>query len=166
MRTNIAHNDAYSGQENDQVQQELLYTVSDLAFKDPADDAVVIDNNYAISNNSNSIILDDELNEKIRSLNRKQRQIFDIIHWAKTYVKKLQAHIPVDIKPLYVLITGNGSCSKSHLIRTFYHSLTKTLSNREMSSDKPKVLLLAPTGVAAINIISNQLVIFEKTCPG
>ena len=67
-------------------------------------------------------------------------------------MKKLQAHIPVDIKPLYVLITGNGSCSKSHLIRTFYHSLTKTFSNREMSSDKPKVLLLAPTGFAAINI--------------
>ena len=38
------------------------------------------------------------------------------------------------------------------LIRTIYHSLTKTLSNRAMSSDKPKVLLLAPTGVAAINI--------------
>ena len=60
--------------------------------------------------------------------------------------------MPVDIKPLYVFITGNGGCGKSHLIRTIYHSLTKTLSNQAMSSDKPKVLLLAPTGVAAINI--------------
>ena len=58
----------------------------------------------------------------------------------------------VDIKPLYVFITGNGDCGKSHLIRTIYHSLTKTLSNLAMSSDKPKVLLIAPTGVAAINI--------------
>ena len=105
----------------------MLDTVSDLAFEDPADDAVVIDNNYAISNNSNSIIHDDDLNEKFRSLNRKQRQIFDIIitDWAKKYV--LQAHMPIFIKPLYVFITGNGGCGKSHLIRTIYHSLTKTL---------------------------------------
>ena len=88
MPTNIAHNDAFSGQENDQVQQD---TVSD--FEDPADDAVVIDNNYAISNNYNSIIHDDELNEKIASLNI-QRQICDIIHdWPKEYVKNLQAHM-------------------------------------------------------------------------
>ena len=57
MRTNIAHNDAFSGQENDQVQQELLDIVSDLAFEDPADDAIVIDNKYAISNNSNSMFM-------------------------------------------------------------------------------------------------------------
>ena len=31
-RTNIAHNDAFSEQENDKLQQELLDTVSDLAF--------------------------------------------------------------------------------------------------------------------------------------
>ena len=153
MRTNIAHNDAFSGQENDQVQQELLDTVSDLAFENPADDAVAIDNNYAISNKSNSIIHDDDLNEKNRSLNRKHRQILDIIHdWEKGYVKNLQARMPVDIRPIYVFITRNGGCGKSHLIRTIYHSLTKTLSNRAMSSYKPKVLLLVPTGVAAINI--------------
>ena len=69
----------------------MLDTVSDLAaFEDPADDVViVIDNNYAISNNSNSIIHDDELKEKIRSLNRKQRQVFDIIQdWAKKKCKE------------------------------------------------------------------------------
>ena len=60
--------------------------------------------------------------------------------------------MPVDIKPLYAFITGNGGCGKSHLIRTIYHSLAKKLSNRAMSSDEPKVLFLAPTGVLAINI--------------
>ena len=49
----IAHSDAFSRQENDQVQQEWLDTGSDLAFKTPADDVVVIDNNYAISHASN-----------------------------------------------------------------------------------------------------------------
>ena len=38
----------FPGQENDQVQQEWLDTVNDLAFEDRADDAVVIDNNYAV----------------------------------------------------------------------------------------------------------------------
>ena len=33
-----------------------------------------------------------------------------------------------------MFITGNGGCGKSHLIRTIYHSDTKTLSNQIMSS--------------------------------
>ena len=60
LRTNVAHNDAFFWQENDQVQQYLLDTVNDLAFEDPADDAVVIDNNNSISNDSNSIIYDEK----------------------------------------------------------------------------------------------------------
>ena len=48
-----------------------------------------------------------------------------------------------------MFITGNGGCGNSHLIRTIYHSLTKTLSNRGAMSS---VLLFAPTVVAAINI--------------
>ena len=49
-----------------------------------------------------------------------------------------------------MFITGSGGCGKSHLIKTLYHSLTKTLCSK--NSDKPKVLLLAPTDVVAINI--------------
>ena len=65
--------------------------------------------------------------------------------------------MPVDIKPLYVFITGNDGCGKSHLIRNIYHYLTKTLSNQAMSSDKQKVLLLLPTGVAVINIYGTTI---------
>ena len=79
FRTNIARNDAYSEQENDQLQQELLDTVNNL-----------------------------------------------IHDWAKRYVNNLKTHTSVDIKPLHVFITGNGGCDKSNLIKTIYHSLTKT----------------------------------------
>jgi PIF1 helicase. len=38
------------------------------------------------------------------------------------------------------------------LIKTLYASVSKTLNFRTLSVEKPKVLLLAPTGVAAVNI--------------
>ena len=76
-------------QENDQVQEELLDTVTE-------DEAIVIDNNYNISNNSNIIIYDDEIRERIRSVNRKQMSIFCLIHdWTKICTNNLQANIPV-----------------------------------------------------------------------
>ena len=52
--------------------------------------------------------------------------------------------------PLHLFITGSGGYGKSHLIKTVNHSLTKTLYSK--NSDKPKVLLLVPTGATAINI--------------
>ena len=37
-------------------------------------------------------------------------------------------------------------------MKVLYQSLTKTLSYGSVSVDKPKLLLMAPTGVAAVNI--------------
>ena len=54
-------------------------------------------------------------------------------------------------------MTGKAGCGKSHLIKTIYHSVTKTLSYRGNEPDKPRVMLLAPTGIAAINIGGNTI---------
>ena len=51
-----------------------------------------------------------------------------------------------------IFLTGNAGCGKSFLIRVIYQCLTKTLSYGSILVDKPKALLMAPTGVAAINI--------------
>ena len=49
--------------------------------------------------------------------------------------------------------TGGGGAGKSHLIHSIYHTVTKTLRHGISYPEKPTVLLLmAPTGVAAINI--------------
>ena len=56
------------------------------------------------------------------------------------------------IQPLYLFVTGDAGASKSFLTKILYQSLTKTFPYRNSSLDKPKVLLLAPTGVAAVNI--------------
>ena len=100
-----------------------------------------------IGNYSTPILIpDDELNCKIRSLNYEQRKLFDIVQgWAKHYVKSKSFS-------LHILLTSDAGCGKSFLMKVMYQSLTKIFSYRNMSLDKPKVLLMAPTGVAAINI--------------
>ena len=78
------------------------------------------------------------------------------------------------IQPLYLFVTGDAGASKSFLTKILYQSLTKTFPYRNFSLDKPKVLLLAPTGVAAVNIdgttIHSSLHIpvgyFRKNIPG
>ena len=96
---------------------------------------------------------DDDLFRKRRSLNAKQREIFDIVFsWAKTFVKNRSSQLLNKIEPLNIFLTGQGGCGKSHLIKTIYHSLTKILMHKGRDPEKPRVLLLAPTGVAAINI--------------
>lgn len=51
-------------------------------------------------------------------------------------------------------ITGVAGIGKSHVVRVIYQSLKKTLI---LNSDNLKrVLLLAPTGVATVNIIEQQ----------
>ena len=84
LRTDLLHNsDAYSNQENDQV-QTLLNNQVESDNEDPTNDAVVLADTFTVSNDAPSVMPDNELNEKIRSLNSKQRQYFEIIfNWAK-----------------------------------------------------------------------------------
>ena len=56
------------------------------------------------------------------------------------------------MKPLHLFITGGGGCGKSHLLRTIYQAVTKTLMHNGGEPHKLRVLLLAPTDVAAVNI--------------
>ena len=72
--------------------------------------------------------------------------------WAKKSVNKLFSLAPTAIVPLHNFLTGNAGCGKSFLTKVLYQSLFKTFSYRNSESEKAKVLLLAPTGVGAINI--------------
>ena len=83
----------------------------------------------------------------------KQRQVFDFVYnWAKSYIIFKSAYrkqVPV---PFHLFVSVDGGCRKSHLIKTVYHSLSKFFLCQSGSPVKPNVLVLAPTGVAAINI--------------
>ena len=51
-----------------------------------------------------------------------------------------------------LFITGGAGVGKSHLINTLRQFLEKTFTDYTGNAEKPKVLVLAPTGVAAINV--------------
>ena len=72
------------------------------------------------------LIQDEESNSKIRSLNDKQRNIFDLVHgWAKKSVKKLSSLAPPAIDPLHIFLTRKAGCGKSFLTKVLHQSLSK-----------------------------------------
>ena len=74
---------------------------------------------------------------------------------------------PENVKPIYLFITGGAGAGKSYLIKTIYHTVTKTFRCPPINPELPTVLLMAPTGVAAINIdgttINTALAIPKET---
>ena len=103
--------------------------------------------------NQPSEISDDELRESVRSLNAEQRYAYDtVLSWCRKLIKNMNSLKPVDVKPIYLFLTGGGGAGKSHLIKTMYHTAFKTFRHPPFNPELPAVLLLAPTGVAAINI--------------
>ena len=153
-REDLIHNqDAFGQQENEEI---LLQIDGELSEDDETDINDIPENNFESqlpASSSIYVMNDDEINEKIRSLNKKQREIFDVIFtWAKRFVQNRNACIVENVDPFHIFLTGGGGCGKSHLIKCVYHSVTKLLNYHFSELEKPKILLLAPTGVSAINI--------------
>ena len=96
---------------------------------------------------------DDTLRTSIRSLNTEQRHAYDtFLTWCRSKMKNLNSLKPVEVEPSYLFITGGGGAGKSHLIKTIYHTAVKTFRHSVINPELPTVVLMAPTGVAAINI--------------
>ena len=100
-----------------------------------------------------NILSDNEINARIQSLNAMQRRIFNFVHkWARDFVKNLSSINPISVEPFHIFVTGGAGVGKSHLLKTIYHSVTKLFLHKSGEPDKPRILVLAPTGVAAVNI--------------
>ena len=152
--------DLFSQQENEDVENELC----EVEFNDQTeiscpDEENQNDENYSetVSSELHTTILNDsEINSKIRSLNFKQRQIFDFIYnWAKSNVKCEATS--KQSTPFHLFLSGGGGCGKSHLIKIVFHAVNKVFLYGSGDPAKPRVLLLAPTGVASININGNTV---------
>ena len=80
--------------------------------------------------------------------------MFDFIYsWKKETVKQKGSVAPNVMKRslIFIFVWARWS-RKISLIQTIYQSITRVLQYHDSSPDKPRDLLLAPTGVASINV--------------
>ena len=76
---------------------------------------------------------DDEIAANIRSLNKKQHMVFDVLHqWARNYVKnvsstKKKKKKKIQINPVPIFLSGSGGTGKSHLVETIYQVVSKVV---------------------------------------
>ena len=153
--------DQFAEQENDDVQDELLHnTEQDNNMEESVVDFEIETQSVRVSNMTPAIhiMTDDMINSLIRSLNEKQREVFNAVNsWARKTITNYSVDEAVGIEPLQLFITGGAGTGKSHLIKTIDASLNKTLNYKSENLGTIKVLKLAPTGVAASNIDGNTI---------
>ena len=56
------------------------------------------------------------------------------------------------VKSFHIFITGSAGVGNSRLIKTIFLPLNKVFGYKGSDADKPRILFLAPTGVATITI--------------
>ena len=49
-------------------------------------------------------------------------------------------------------VSGSGETDKSHLVKAIYNAISKALLYHCKDPEKPRVLLLGPTGISVVNI--------------
>ena len=86
----------------------------------------VHESNLALGDFIPKIATDDEIAANIRSLNKKQHMMFDLLHqWARNYVKNVSSKKNLQITPLHIFLSGSGGTGKSNLVKTIYQVASK-----------------------------------------
>ena len=74
------------------------------------------------------LISDEALGERIKSLNKLQRENFDFVNkWARDQIKIKNCEALEKPQPIHLFITGSAGTGKSHLLATIRHFLVKSL---------------------------------------
>ena len=145
--------DLHSEMQDDSVPEESFNQQSPSHLASTSDQTEKNSTPGITTHNQPAEISDDDLRQCVRSLNKRQRYAYDIVlTWCRNKMKNMNSLKPEELEPIYLFITGGAGAGKSHLIKTIYHTVTKTLRHAPMNPELPTVLLMAPTGVAAINI--------------
>ena len=112
--------DPYGQQENDEVNDYLTEDIDDSeseAFETIESHSRDVGNKNLMSNELPAIP-DNIINENIRSLNMKQREVFNFIYtWSRDYIKSLRCKVIKKVKSFHIFITGGAGVGKSHLIK-------------------------------------------------
>ena len=73
---------------------------------------------------------------------------FSVSFITKEYAK----HDGVNSETLHIFLSGSEGTGKSHLVKTTYNFVLKTLLFNCKELEKLRVFLLGPTGISAVNI--------------
>ena len=128
-------------QENDDVRDEVIANAAVVGETNNIDDEMFCGTQVMPLT---PLIFDEALGKRIRSLNKSQREIFE-------FVNKKNSKAQEKPQQIHLFVTGSVGPGKSHLLSTIRHFVTKSLSHNEEAADKVRLLMLAPTGVAAAN---------------
>ena len=140
--------DPQAEQENEDVRDEIIANATISDETDNNNDETFRDTQVTPLT---PLISDEALGEKIRSLNKLQREVFDFVNkWARDQIKSKNCKALEKPQPIHLFVTGSAGTGKSHLLATIRHILVKSLSYNEGPVDKARVLMLASTGVAAV----------------
>ena len=60
---------------------------------------------------------------------------------------------------LSIFISGSGGTGKFHLVKNIYRPISKTLLYHCKENEKPRFLLLGPTGISAVNILETIIIV-------
>ena len=144
----------FGQQENEEVSDKLNEDIQNLSNAELLVDDDMRHANIGLGGNGYTVPLyqDSAISENIRSLNAKQRQLFEVLHkWSRDYIKNLSCKTIKNTKPFHIFLSGGAGFGKSHLIKTIYMAISKVLMYDGGHPEKPRILLLAPTVVATIN---------------
>ncbi|XP_066927184.1 uncharacterized protein [Clytia hemisphaerica] len=157
FRENVRGFDIYGEQENDDVREEERNYASGEELDNEENTENVYSGGAPIQP-IEPLISDNELSRRIRSLNEKQREMFDyIVKWSKKTSQNLRTSTATKPDPFYIFLTGSAGCGKSYTLNTIKYYLQKALSYGSRDASKERLLTMAPTGVAAVNVAGSTI---------
>ena len=150
----VDNQDAHGQIENDET-GEPIYSED---TEPNEQNSQVHESNLVLGDFIPKIATDDKNAANIKSLNKKQFMVFDVLHqWARKYVKNVSSIKSLPINPVHIFLSGSGGTGTSHLVKTIYQVVSNELLYHSKKPDKSRVMLLSSTGLSTVNIAGTTI---------